>query len=220
MKIFRKIFRRVFTRFADWLIANARRRAPDFIIGGRDDPYMLRWWLIPRNPIFNIYLHKFLRDDDDRALHDHPWFWCSILLHGDYVEVFAPLFDIDRDEGFITFRNRLPKRTRVNVEYQLGGADVQATARKRCTRGSVRFHRPKFAHRIELFPWWLGIEDDDPRPVNADEERTLRAPAWTLFITGPRMRNWGFHCPNRGWVPWQQFTASDDAGAIGKGCDA
>lgn len=64
----------------------ASRRSPDFIVGGADHPYLRRWWLIPRNPILNVYLHQFLRDDDDRALHDHPWFWCSIVLHGEYVE--------------------------------------------------------------------------------------------------------------------------------------
>ena len=37
-------------------------RKPDFVIGGHDDPYMLRWWIIPRNRFFNIYLHKFLHD--------------------------------------------------------------------------------------------------------------------------------------------------------------
>lgn len=47
-------------------------RAPDFYIGGNANPYLLRWWVIPRNRFFNVYLHKFLRDDDDRALHDHP----------------------------------------------------------------------------------------------------------------------------------------------------
>lgn len=83
------IFRRIFTRFANALIARAQRRLPDFVIGGHANPYLLRWWLIPRNRVFNIYLHKFLRDDDDRALHDHPWFWCSIMLRGEYVEVSA-----------------------------------------------------------------------------------------------------------------------------------
>lgn len=60
---------------------------PHFIIGGADDPYLLRWYLIPRNPFFNIYLHKFLRDDDDRALHDHPWWFVSLILKGGYSEV-------------------------------------------------------------------------------------------------------------------------------------
>jgi hypothetical protein len=66
------------------------RRRPDFIIGGADDPYLLRWWLIPRNRFFNIYVHKFLRSDDNRALHTHPWaFNASILLLGEYDEVTA-----------------------------------------------------------------------------------------------------------------------------------
>jgi hypothetical protein len=67
---------------ADRLIARVTRRAPDFLIGGADDPYIRRWWVIPRNRWFNVYLHQFLRSDDDRALHDHPWANCSILLRG------------------------------------------------------------------------------------------------------------------------------------------
>ena len=59
---------------------------PHFIIGGVDDPYLLRWFLIPRNHILNVYLHKFLRSDDDRALHDHPWWFVSIMLRGRYLE--------------------------------------------------------------------------------------------------------------------------------------
>jgi hypothetical protein len=55
-----------------WFKKIAGSRPPDFVIGG-DSPYMLRWWIIPRNKFFNIYLHRFLRSDDDRALHDHPW---------------------------------------------------------------------------------------------------------------------------------------------------
>lgn len=35
---------------AAWLIRRiAERRPPDFIIGRVDDPYLLRWWVIPRN---------------------------------------------------------------------------------------------------------------------------------------------------------------------------
>lgn len=63
------------------------QRRPDFVIGGDERPYLLRWWVIPRNRFFNVYLHLFLRSDDDRALHDHPWlFNCSILLEGSYRE--------------------------------------------------------------------------------------------------------------------------------------
>lgn len=59
---------------------------PHFTIGPPGRPYMLRWWLIPRNPLLCVYLHKFLRDDDDRALHDHPWWFVSLILSGGYDE--------------------------------------------------------------------------------------------------------------------------------------
>ena len=49
-------------------------REPDFLIGpSKDDPYMMRWWWLPRNRFLNVYVHVVRHDDDDRALHDHPW---------------------------------------------------------------------------------------------------------------------------------------------------
>jgi hypothetical protein len=162
-----KVFGRLYRRAAAALIQCAERRPPDFVIGGHENPYLLRWWLIPRNPVFNIYLHKFLRDDDDRALHDHPWCWCSILLRGGY------------------FEHRTKGRGAVHFAP------------------SIRIASAWRAHRIQLF----GIPG------------AARVPAWTLFLTGPRIRAWGFHCP-KGWVHWRKFTAADDRGAIGPGCDA
>jgi hypothetical protein len=53
-----------------------------------------------------------------------------------------------------------------------------------------------------------------------DSLRTFKpAPCWTVFITGPIVREWGFHCP-KGWVHWREFTDARDSGSIGKGCDA
>lgn len=143
-------------RIIDWAAA----RAPDFIIGGQEDPYLLRWWLLPRNPVFNVYVHLFLRSDDDRALHTHPWaFNCSILLDGQYVE------------------------------HTPAGEFVRRT-------GDRKFRWGPAPHRIEL----------------------STGPCWTLFITGPRVRSWGFLCP-QGFVHWRAFTDSRDKGAIGKGCN-
>jgi hypothetical protein len=148
------------------------RRPPDFVIGG-DDPYLRRWWLIPRNPVFNIYLHQFLRSDDDRALHDHPWVNLSIILRGGYFEV-RPR---DRSEG----------------------AKKDPALHERLWRGpgSIVLRRAKAAHRAEL-------------PAGKD--------AWTLFITGPRLRSWGFWCPH-GWRHWREFTAGPSGETVGKGCD-
>lgn len=74
------------SKFAPRLVSIADRREADLYIGGREDTYLARWYLIPRNKWFNIYLHHFQRSDDDRALHDHPWWNLSILLRGSYTE--------------------------------------------------------------------------------------------------------------------------------------
>jgi hypothetical protein len=149
---------------AERLIDRMTRRPPDVVIGGRDNPYMLRWHVIPRNPLFNVYLHRFLRSDDDRALHDHPWASCSIILRGRYAEHTI-------EAGGVHKRRMLETG---NVRVRLSG---------------------RFAHRVEL----------------------THGRCWTLFITGPRYRSWGFHCP-QGWVHWREFTAPHDEGQIGKGC--
>lgn len=148
------------------LIARITRRPPDFVIGGQDRPYLRRWWVIPRNRLLNVYLHQFIRSDDDRAHHDHPWlFRLSIILRGAYTE------------------HRI-------VE----GGIVEKTIRR---AGTVSFRWGASPHRVELHD----------------------GPCWTLFITGPRVREWGFYCMERGFVHWKIFTATDDRGAVGKGCD-
>jgi hypothetical protein len=134
-------------------------RAPDFIIGGAEHPYIYRWWLIPRNTIFNIYLHKIVRDDDDRALHDHPWVNCSIIIKGRYVEV--------------TPKGRFLRKSWIPI-----------------------FRRPTAAHRLEL----------------------VDGHCWSLFITGPRIREWGFYC-SKGWVHWKIFTDPADSARVGRGCE-
>lgn len=157
----------------------ARARAPDFVIGGTDAPYLLRWWLLPRNKFFNVYVHQFLRSDDDRAHHDHPWlFNASWLIDGEYIE----------------------------HTITAGGALVR-TQRK---TGAFEFRWGSAPHRLQL----IGNEGDPPNVPFMDAE-----PCWTVFITGPRVREWGFCCMERGWIHWERFTAQGKPGEIGRGCD-
>lgn len=151
---------------------------PDMYIGGREDPYLLRWYLIPRNRFFNIYLHKFMRDDDDRALHDHPWPSLSIILKGGYIEW-------------------------IFTKPELGAHSKQIGITRR--RGQFIFRPAHHAHRIELL-----------REMQGNWRKSC--PAWTLFITGPRIREWGFHCP-QGWRHWKEFTSPEDSAQIGRGCE-
>lgn len=66
-----------------WAAAEMAARSPDYVIG---DNYLRRWWIVPRNPLRNVYLHQFTRSDDDRALHDHPWTNMSLVISGRYIE--------------------------------------------------------------------------------------------------------------------------------------
>jgi len=57
------------------------------------DLYLLRiklWGWMPgttKHHRWSGYLHHFMRPDQDRALHNHPWKWSfSIILAGGYVE--------------------------------------------------------------------------------------------------------------------------------------
>ncbi|WJR32455.1 hypothetical protein P3F83_18260 [Mycobacteroides immunogenum] len=149
-------------------------------IGGEDDPYLLRWYLIPRNRHLNIYLHQFIRSDDDRALHDHPWWFWSFVLAGHYYE--------HRADG------RRIKRHWLSVAYRA------ATTR----------------HRVEL------PRSNDPMSLLEREDC-----CWTVVVTGPRTRDWGFWCPggrflfmeggNSSTLEVDRFIPHTDWGAAGCG---
>lgn len=177
----------------------ARRREPDFVVGADDvgGPYLNRWFVTPWRPwqrqlreraqanptrfnravarvvgwLPNLYVHQFLRDDDDRALHDHPSWAASLILRNRYIEHTIAAGGIHRREVF--------------------------------DAGSLRFLPTRHTHRIEL--------EQDPRHFPIE--------CWTLFLFGPAVREWGFHCPEAGWIHWREFTAPDNPGETGRGCD-
>jgi hypothetical protein len=168
MPINSAVTRCIASRVANWAVALMERRAPDFVIGHKSDPYLRRWWVIPRNPIANVYLHDFRKDDDDRACHCHPWISLSLALKGKMLERY-----LDRSGGIVVERER------------------------EVVPGDVLYRRSVFAHRMIV-----------------TEPGSL-----TLFITGPRIREWGFWCGGRRFVPWQEFVDDRDRGLVGKGCE-
>lgn len=196
-----KYFPNLAARLAGFLLVRvAGARDPDFIVGADHPhgPYLNRWFLTPwrrwqrrlgnradAHPttwnrllarlarlLPNAYLHQFLRDDDDRALHDHPSCGWSLLLVGSYVEHTIDAGGIHRRTTYVA--------------------------------GDFRFMAVRHAHRIEL--------------ARGADGRAL--PCFTLFSFGPTVREWGFHCPEQGWVHWKKFTAAGQPGEIGPGCDA
>lgn len=69
----------------EWAADVMASRPPDAVIGPEDTPYMRRWFVIPRNPYQNIYLHEILRSDND-VPHDHPWNNQTLVIDGGYAE--------------------------------------------------------------------------------------------------------------------------------------
>lgn len=105
------------------------------------DPYLTRYCIF-QCKWFSIKLHKIHKPDWDRYLHDHPWWFMSIILRGWY-----------------------------NEQTNSGTKKV----------GWFNFKKPKTMHRI------------------ADVSKNL----WTLVITGPKIREWGFNT-EEGWKPWYE----------------
>lgn len=163
MKLFKSY--NIRRKIKNYFLRIADKRDPDFIIENKNGIYLSRWWIIPRNAYFNIYLHKFTDSDEDRAPHDHMYMNVSYLIQGVYVE------HIRQQDG-----------TSIKSLRYSGDLLIRPSG--------------KIAHRIEL----IGKE------------------TWTLFITGPRYREWGFWCKD-GWVHWKTFLEPTDDKPLGKGCE-
>lgn len=221
------IRKRVFTALYNH---HAYVRRPDQIIRrSNGDPYLLRWWLFgtskhlddhgepqPRRPLgLSFYLHCFVRSDDDRALHDHPWPFTTLLLLGSYIEHVTRTFftvDVHDETGRELHHAREPIGR--SVEHHVEGDVVRRQAYN--------------AHRVELVPKttrgngdeaglrvvfmnWMRADADGISMCESGEH-----PCWTLFIAGRWLREWGFWCRD-GWVHWRDYDKAGGCGEHGEG---
>jgi hypothetical protein len=121
----------------EWIIRYAKR-TPYTHLGD----YMSRWWIVPyrhelkltwyKNPIgwflqqfdIAIRVHEIKRGDSDRALHNHPWPYITLILKGGYIEVTEIR---SKNNQFICYQKQ---------EY---------------VSGDILFRSSSFRHRLELF---------------------------------------------------------------------
>lgn len=147
--------------FLNLLECNGRHR----IIMDRSGtvPYMHRYYLIFKDKMtdsdpsrklpFNAFIHYIVKSDED-GLHDHPWWYFTLILKGGYWEE-TPTGTFWRGPGHF------------------------------------RISRPTSLHKLML----PNILHGDP----ADDG------AWTLFIRGPKVRDWGFLDAAGKWVYWETY---------------
>lgn len=101
---------------------------PDFVVDTDGSPQLRRWYLLPRNRWANVYLHHFVRSDEDRALHDHMYANVSwVLGPGGYGEV-----------------------TQAGRRAWYPASGLAATVVRHRRAGAVVARRPTTAHRIVL----------------------------------------------------------------------
>ena len=144
----------MFSRFVLWFLRKFICARPhDFLV---DKNYMERWWVIPKNQYFNVYLHRFIGSDAD-VPHDHPWWSLSWILKGEYRE------------------------------HTPDGVFLRETGSFTC-RPATGLH-------------WIEVNQ----------------PVWTLFITGPKSRTWGFQCRER-WIPWNEYVEMRGPDRLVNGC--
>lgn len=151
-------------------------REPHQTIGSDADPYLLRWYVIPRNPFINVYLHKFMRSDDDRALHDHPWWFVSLILRGGYVEI------SESTHGKMT------------VLCRTSVLDARSPFWRRC----IAYRPATYRHRVKL-PIKDGVEQRCwTLIITGRRTRTWGFWCHHINLTFPRRRADRF-------IPWQEF---------------
>lgn len=126
-------------------------------IGRPECPYLKRWVL--QFGRFSIRLHHWRASDDARALHDHPWWFLTLVLKGGYRDISAPN---PRDWDWEN--------------------NLWATHTQHLRPGSIRFRPALHTHTVQVDP----------------------GGCWTLLLTGPHSRDWGFWV-DRQWKRMRRY---------------
>ena len=87
LKIFGAIGSKLFDTWSKFMDDVGRKRV--IMDRSGDQPYLERYYLLfmdrGNNIPFNVFLHKFIKSDED-VLHDHPWSYFTFILSGGYWE--------------------------------------------------------------------------------------------------------------------------------------
>lgn len=155
---------------------------------GREDlgGYMKR--LLLKTPWFTLRFHRILRSDEGRDFHDHPWEFSSLILSGGYVEHRPGCKCVrhgDADERGRQVGCCCSEHKGKILQFR----SFRPSLKNPCRfygPGSIVRRRAEDLHRLEL----------------------VNGPAWTLVLTGPYRREWGFVLSDGTWVGFRAYHRS------------
>lgn len=147
-----------------------------------DGRVYLNRWGFGHDRIGGILLHRMDAPDPGIDLHDHPWWFCSVILWGGYTELRADIREAPS----------LARITEANHDrmVQLALSHMPNT----CRRGVEEQRRPLSIRTMRL---------DECHTITALHRRH----SWSLVIKGPRRRRWGFYMPT-GYLPEADYDAT------------
>ncbi len=135
---------------------------------------------------------------DQKRIKNRP---CDIVIDHDYMERW---YLIPRNRFFNIYYHHFfgsdapvpHDHPWVSLSVILDGQYIEHTPKGSFARkaSNITFRGPKALHWIEI-----------DQPVR------------TLFITGPRLRRWGFQCANR-WVDFEEYIANRGDNRLANGC--
>jgi hypothetical protein len=152
--------------------------------------YLQRWFIMGRGgddgragTSWALMLHRMHRPDEDRAHHDHPWNFWTLVLWGGYVEEVSVPAMWGPGDG----RHYLECPAR-HISAALAGERRPCTCvrfkRNRMRPGTLAFRPAEYRHRIATLP---------------------KGQALTLVLRTKKRRSWGFWMPGEGWIKWKEF---------------
>lgn len=130
---------------------------------------------------YSLKLHVILRSDDDRALHDHPWTFLTLMLAGGYYE-----------------------HTFTKIKGVMKKTWVRPGSLRLCR--APHAHRLELAEEKPTDDR-NGTASVTPTSFFQADAKPMFTPAVTLVFMWPRFREWGFYT-SEGWKNWKSFLSA------------
>lgn len=152
------------------------------VIGPTDCPIMIRWTLLSTR-WGKLMLHHFLPNADDRATHDHPSPFVTLVLRGGYDDL-VPCEPCDGDGWLFPDDPCMDCMARGEVVGD------------RMRPGMVRYRRAEYAHRTRVLPsgaWTIVLMGPKQR-----EWGFFKEGRWWPWREHERRFGYGMRCPEDG----------------------